>query len=237
MKKIVSMVAGLAAGSLFAAVAPSVQEISFTVQGDKYADGTAVLDGECYALVWSADGQFDGINVDGSAKDKNDKVLYVGSFEKGQSVTFQIEDGAFTDGLFDIWVLDTRKFENGEVKSVGKVGNAVVATSAAKATETAIAVASSANAVPGTKAEGVVGGAVVSGATIDKSSIPALKFTSIKVDGDWVVMEAEGSVPGVNYVTKNANGDEGSISSGNGGKITLIRPKKADGEIIRGMVK
>ena len=40
--------------------------IAFSTKGpDRYADGTTVLDGECYALVWSIDGNFDGFSADG----------------------------------------------------------------------------------------------------------------------------------------------------------------------------
>ena len=56
MKRLTMMlgVAGLAVAS-FAAVDDTL--ISFSTPGpDKYADGTDVLAGECYALVWSKDG-------------------------------------------------------------------------------------------------------------------------------------------------------------------------------------
>lgn len=236
MKKLVSMVMGLAAAAAFAIPMPEVQVLTFSVTGaETYADGSALADGECYALVWAKDGEFDGINVDGTAKGADEEVLYIGTIDKDSTVAFQIEDGFKTGGAFDIWILDTRVLENGAVKKVGKSGDKVVVTHAAKATAASVAVAGS-QAAP-TAAKATEGGAVVSGATVNAADIPALKFTSIKVDGDWVVMEAENSVSGVNYVTKNADGDEGAITSGNGGKITLIRPKKADGEIIRGMVK
>lgn len=235
MKKLVSMVMGLAAAAAFAIPMPEVQVLTFSVTGaETYADGSALEDGECYALVWAKDGEFDGINADGTAKGADEEVLYIGTIDKDSTVAFQIEDGFKTGGAFDIWILDTRVLENGEVKKVGKSGDKVVVTHAAKATAASVAVSGS-QAAP--TAAPVAGGTVIAGATVNTADIPALKFTSIKVDGDWVVMEAENSVSGVNYVTKNADGDEGAITSGNGGKITLIRPKKADGEIIRGMVK
>ena len=51
--------------------------ITFSTNGseqDRYADGQVVLDGECYALVWSQDGAFEGINADGTLVDSNDNV-------------------------------------------------------------------------------------------------------------------------------------------------------------------
>lgn len=233
MKKLVSMVMGLAtAATVFAVGEPQVQFLSFSVTGtETYADGSALADGERFALVWSADGVFEGIDVNGKAKGEGDDVIYIGTIAKDQPIAFELPPNFKAGGFYDIWILDTRVFDRGEVK----VNSKLVVTHAAKATAASVAVSSS-QAAP-TAAKATEGGAVIAGATVNTADIPALKFTSIKVDGDWVVMEAEGSVPGVNYVTKNADGDEGAITSGNGGKITLIRPKKADGEIIRGMVK
>ena len=234
MKKLVSMVMGLAAAAAFAAPMPEVQVLTFSVTGaETYADGSALVDGECYALVWAKDGEFDGINADGTAKGADEEVLYIGTIAKDSTVAFQIEDGFKTGGAFDIWILDTRVFEGGAVKKVGKSGGKVVVTHAAKATAASIAASSSLAAPTAVKA--AEGGTVVAGATVNTADIPALKFTSIKVDGDYVVMEAENSVPGVNYTTKNTNGEAGAVTSGNGGKITLIRPTKPQGELISGV--
>ena len=54
--------------------------ITFSTNGaepDRYADGEVVMDGECYALVWSKDGVFEGIRADGEPIDSNDKVVLV----------------------------------------------------------------------------------------------------------------------------------------------------------------
>lgn len=54
--------------------------ITFSTCGagpDRYADGEAVMDGECYALVWSKDGVFEGLQADGVPVDANDKVVLV----------------------------------------------------------------------------------------------------------------------------------------------------------------
>ena len=77
MKRLLTVfgVAGLAMAS-FAAVNDTL--ISFSTPGvDTYADGTAVRDGECYALVWSADGVFEGLDVNGRPLDAADAVVLV----------------------------------------------------------------------------------------------------------------------------------------------------------------
>ena len=235
MKKLVSMVMGLAAAVAFAVPVPQVQVLTFSVTGaETYADGSALAAGECYALVWSEDGQFAGINGDGTAKRAGDEVIYIGQIVKGADVSFQIADGFKSSGSFDIWILDTRVFENGAVKSIGKTaGGKVTVTHAVKATAAAVAVAGSQTAP--TAIGGVAGGAVVSAQTAP-SNIPPLKFTSIKLDGDYVVMEAANTVPGVNYATV-ADGKESGITTATGNTIILIRPKEGDSAIIRGLAK
>ena len=234
MKKLVSMVMGLAAAAVFAAPMPEVQVLTFSVTGaETYADGSALADGECYALVWAEDGEFDGIKADGTAKGADEEVLYIGTIAKDSTVAFQIEDGFKTGGAFDIWILDTRVLENGAVKSVGKSGDKVVVTHAAKATAASVAVSGSQTAPT---AAPVADGTVVTGATVDPTKIPQLKFTSIKLDGDYVVMEAEDTVPGVNYVTVSG-GKESGITTATSNKIILIRPKEGNSAIITGLSK
>ena len=237
MKKLVSMVMGLAAAAVFAIPMPEVQVLNFSIQGNEtYADGSALANGECYALVWSEDGVFEGINGDGTAKGAGDEVIYIGQIVKGADVTFQIADGFKRSGSFDIWILDTRVFENGAVKSVGKTADGkVTVTKAVKATSAAVQVASSKSASAPTAIGGVPGGAVVDAPTAP-ANIPQLKFTSIRLDGDYVVMEAENTVPGVNYVTVSG-GKESGITTATGNKIILIRPKEGDSAIISGLAK
>ena len=235
MKKLVLTAMGLAATTAFAVTMPAVQVLSFSVKGtETYADGSALADGECYALVWSKDGEFDGINADGTAKGEGEEVIYIGKIVKGADVSFQIADGFKTGGCYDIWILDTRIFVNGEVKSVGKATNGnVTITHAAKATSTAVAVSGSQSAP--TTAGGVSGAVVVSGPTAP-ASIPALRFTSITLDGDYVVMTAANAIPGVSYTTV-VDGKEAGITTATGDTIILIRPKEGDRAIIQGIDK
>lgn len=237
MKKLVSMVMGLAAAVAFAIQMPQVQVLTFAVTGSEtYADGSELQDGECYALVWSSDGEFEGIAPNGTAKDPDDKVLYIGTIQKDRQVVFQIGDGVTTAGRYDIWILDTRIFVDGKVDKVGKsAGGKVTITHAAKATTASVAASGSGSLTP-TALPTVPGGVVVSGKTVAPGEVPAFKFTSIRLDGDYVVMEAENTVPGVNYATV-ADGKETGVTTATSDKITLIRPKTGDSAIIRGITK
>ena len=144
MKRLMTMlgVAGLAVAS-FAAVDDTL--ISFSTPGpDKYADGTDVLPGEVYALVWSADGQFDGIKADGTTVDPADKVvLLAGAAKQGANGTYcppllyQVDAelaATLANGVYAVYLLDTRVTaadgavavggvdENGKLKAVNSYG-------------------------------------------------------------------------------------------------------------------
>ena len=233
MKKLVSMVMGLAAAAVFADPMPQVQVLSFSVQGtETYADGSALADGECYALVWSADGKFEGINADGTAKDAADKVVYVDQIEKDRTVCFQIVDG--NAGVFDIWILDTRVFNNGAVASVGAVDGKLTVSRAAKAAGAAVKVADSvAPAAPAT-ATGVDEGGFAP--TTDLANVPQPKFIKIDPNGDFVEMEVADVIPGVRYATMTVDGKAktGEFTA-TGASLKLIRDKKL-GELIKCVV-
>ena len=61
---------------------------------DCYTDGTIVMDGECYALVWSPAGTtFSGFNADGTAASSRDRVVLAGELA---------QDGRCPDAVFQI---------------------------------------------------------------------------------------------------------------------------------------
>lgn len=120
MKKLTLMmgVAGLALASL-AAVNDTL--ISFSTPGpDTYRDGTTVRDGECYALVWSQDGVFEGVKDDGTAVDANDRVVLVAPVAKGgrcPDLVYQVAAAtaeALKGGRYGVYLLDTRRTVAGE---------------------------------------------------------------------------------------------------------------------------
>ena len=85
MKIIAMFFASVMTGLVYAA---SINDtcISFSTKGpDTYLDGSVVLDGECYALVWSKDGVFDGFNAKGECIDALDRIV-LQSFSKFQKM-------------------------------------------------------------------------------------------------------------------------------------------------------
>lgn len=94
--------------------------VLFSTPGpDAYADGSQVLDGECYALVWTPIGEaFAGIGSDGVAKGGS-RVLLKAPVAKGgrcPCVQFTV-DGAYyeanglSNGTMAVYLLDTRRYK------------------------------------------------------------------------------------------------------------------------------
>ena len=111
----------LMAGRIFADGADDAL-VSFSTTGaepDRYADGTAVLDGECYALVWSSDGTFEGLLANGMPADPNDKVVLLAPVARNghcPKVLFQIPASTARElagGVFGVLLLDTRVAKDG----------------------------------------------------------------------------------------------------------------------------
>ena len=81
-------------GSVFAYGSMQDKLARFSTPGpDCYTDGTIVMDGECYALVWSPAGTtFSGFNADGTAASSRDRVVLAGELA---------QDGRCPDGFPD----------------------------------------------------------------------------------------------------------------------------------------
>ena len=206
MKKLMTMVG--AVGMAFAATAAIDDALlSFSTVGpDKYADGTDVLPGECYALVWSADGQFEGRKADGTTVDPADKVVLVAPVAKQgangtccPSILYQV-DKAFAEshanGQYAVYILDTRVKaadgtvavggvdENGALKVVNGYDAVSAGTTANSAAESIKTVATTA-----------VGGASV--ATLAEVDAPVI--TAIKPNGTKITISASGLSPVATY--------------------------------------
>ena len=114
MKKILMVAAVLAGVTCFGAQNDTL--LTFSTKGpDKYKDGTTVLDGECYALVWTKTGAtFGGFGADGKLKSETDKLVLVASVAKGgccPSTLFEIsakDAEQYEGGTFALYLLDTR---------------------------------------------------------------------------------------------------------------------------------
>ena len=114
MKKLLFVAMMLAAGICLAAENDTI--LTFSTQGpDTYGDGTTVLDGERYALVWTKDGTaFAGLTADCRPLADTTKVIAVAPLAKDgrcPETVFEIDAGyaeTLSGGSFALYLLDTR---------------------------------------------------------------------------------------------------------------------------------
>jgi len=183
--------------------------VTFSTKGpDRYGDGSVVLDGECYALVWTASGAtFGGFAANGSLVSATDKlVLVAGLAEGGKCPTTVFEIAAadveanYKNGTFALYLLDTRvKDAAGKVKVGGKDLLATKAPAVNAAGEVAAGVSTS-------------GGGSVGGATTTSlaevgvySKIGEPKITGFAVSGATVKITVEGMEPVADYFVVPGN--------------------------------
>ena len=127
MKKLVcAMLMAAAAIAAFADGDDNVVVLVTTAGPDTYKGGETVLDGECYALVWSSDGVFDGFTAAGEPVDKNDRIVNVGAVAKNGHCRAAFEISAtlvdsLKNGVYAIYLLDTRVKEGESVVPRGLV--------------------------------------------------------------------------------------------------------------------
>ena len=166
---------------------------TFSTKGpDRYADGTVVKDGECYALVWTKTGAtFAGITVTGEAAGDQDlnRVLCVAPLAKDGrcrevvvEVNKVVADQYAGAGTFSLHLLDTRKADGtpgGLEAGVNGYGTAQEFSLAAK------------SAADGVQAGIATNAALAATATILPASIPQPKIKSIEVKDGIVRLTVE----------------------------------------------
>lgn len=204
------MVAAVAAGAAFAAANDVV--VTFSTPGpDRYADGTAVRDGEKYALCWSQDFAGFSINSDGTAE--GGSVVIAAPVAKGgrcPTVVFEVDaDYAaanFPGGEWAVYLLDTRDFGAGSVNTSGFVAKASV----------------------GSAKVGSIAGVQAAATTVAGGvEVPRPEVTGIKVVDGYVYVTVKGTVPFLAYgLAEGATPDDVSTP------VDGAQPGDANEEIV-----
>ena len=173
--------------------------VSFSTTSDKYADGSTVKDGEWYALCWSADESFDGLNLDCTPKNPDEKVLILAPLaENGRcpSVVFQIDSKeAPAGGNYFVYLLDTRNAD-GAVSGVKTVDGRRVPENVVNGS--AVAQSYAASSADGVK----IASAGASGAAVGTEGWAAVqpKIEGFELVGDATVkITVVGMMSGLNY--------------------------------------
>ena len=183
---------------------------------DRYADGSIVRDGECYALVWSPAGTaFAGFNADGTPVSSNDRVVLAGALAqdgKCRDAVFQIpakEYAVLAGGEWAVCLVDTRNLagvptgtQNGKpvrVNRWGIVSGGVEITTAASARPRLAATG-------GTRSVASDGGRGATALPVRANNLSAVppnllppQITAIEVGDGEVWLGVGGTVPYLSY--------------------------------------
>lgn len=224
MKKIVAVFAMAAlAGAAFGAANDAMVEFS-TVGPDTYADGSVVLDGECYALVWMKNGSA-GLTIAADGSVEGGEIVLAASLAKGgrcPRVFFEVDandlDTKYVGGSWGVYLLDTRRWgADGSEKPAGTVNGKVRLVNAAGAVPGAAVTVS--NKGTGSTLSVAKAAAVASGATAVPEGAPKPEITGFRVEGANVFVTVRGTVPYLQYgISTGATPD--SVVDGIGDKQT-----------------
>lgn len=197
--------AALLGGAVAAAVPEDAAVVGFSTTGpDRYADGTTVLDGESYALVWTREGvPFAGFNVDGSVVDAaNAALLYAGPLAKGGRceplkvvVDPLLLKGYLANGALSLHLLDTRAWT---ADGAASVAGAARVQGATRVTE-GVAVAADAAGPFRSATGGTAGAHPLYAASAVGDDVPAPRITGLRVEGDEIVLTVANTVRALNY--------------------------------------
>ena len=202
MKKSVLFV--MSAALAFAAnAAQNDSLVTFSTKGpDKYADGTTVLDGECYALVWTPKGSAGAVVAANGTVQGGEIVLTAPVAKNGRcpKVVFEVDAGLvasrYKDGTWNVYLLDTRRYgEGGAVSLAGLAGGRATVVNAAGAVD-----GSSVNLSAGSVAAlSGLHGATASGETAVPEGTPRPEIVGIRIEGANVFVTVKGTVPYLQY--------------------------------------
>ena len=238
MKKSVAVLFSVLSAAAFAGMDNVVVTFS-SVGPDTYKDGTTVVDGESYALVWTPDGAtFGGIKADGTAVPPSKVALTAPIAKDGKCprVMFQIDEdyakANFPGGSWGIYLLDTRVFAtdaNGVVQKDAQGKNIVTGVSG-KSVKGYGEVA----AIDGTSLAQV---AVSTPASAGLASMANVRIRDIKFVGDNVLLYVEGANAGRFELSIGSQPStlvpDGKDRVGTLEELIIARPKTAGGEFFQ----
>ena len=247
MKKTMMMGVVLA-GALSAFAGLDNIAITFSTPGpDKYRDGRTVLDGECYALVWTPTGAtFGGIAADGKAVAPSKVVLKAPVAKDGRcpNILFEVDENYakanYPGGSWCVVLLDTRKFvtDADGVVQTGEDGLPKVASWGA-GSSVVNGYGETGATVVGTLGSANAAGAVASGmGALMPEGFGAARISDFRIVDDNVYITVKGSHGSVRYGVRSGESPDALAGDGESrygktdGEMIIVRPKKAGGEFL-----
>jgi len=237
MNKSLAVFGMAAALSCAAMAAQNDALLVFSTPGpDTYADGTTVLDGECYALVWlPKSSSAIEVSADGSAS--GGEVVLTAPVAKGghcPGVMFQIPasdvEEKYSDGTWGVYLLDTRRWSaDGSVAPAGLKPDGTARLVNASGSVSGAKVVVSAGSVSSFAASGASSASAVSTVPVDA---PKAEITAIRILGGRAFVTVRNTAPYLQYgltagatpgtVTERV--DAPQTGSENGEEIVLVAP-------------
>ena len=182
---------------------------------DRYADGSVVADGECYALVWSPAGKaFSGFQADGTAVSPDDCVVLAAPLARDgrcPESLFQVpaeESAALEGGEWAVCLVDTRRADgvpagtrDGAPLRVNRWGLVAGGVAARPAAATGLKFAAPSQA-PATRSAGTGVRAATLSAVPDTA--PASVITAMEVADGAVALWVTNTVPYLTYTISSS---------------------------------
>ncbi len=242
MKKFIAICA--CAASVWAFGAANDVILTFSSKGpDTYADGTQVLDRECYALVWIPNGSTgfaiaaDGTEVD-PAQGKIVLTLPVAKGGRCPTIAFQLGAGVadkYTNGEWALYLLDTRKVAaNGKVTLAGVVNGRAKAVNAAGLVTSGSVKAKNTRDDNDTAPASLKAGASAASAgvaSVVPANAPKPEIKGIKVEGGYVYVTVANTAPYLQY-NLTAGDTPSTISEERAAETPVNGSESVDEEII-----
>lgn len=233
-----SIALSLTLGIAAVAFANSVGDarISFSTKGpDRYADGSVVMDGECYALVWSNDGKFDGFTANGECIDSYDRIALIAPVARDgrcPPVLFQIpqiEAEELAGGQYAVYLLDTRIASGEAVRPCGTVNGKLALMNGYGAASANLAVGGL-SAKTAAETENGAAGLVASNVSAAPADCEQPRIKSMRIEGDNVFLTVENlkgfmRVRSGGDLTASDSATAAVETSGEGGEVTLVTRK------------
>lgn len=211
--------------------------ISFSTKGpDRYADGSVVMDGECYALVWSSDGKFDGFAANGECIDGYDRIVLMAPVAKDGRclpVLFQVpqaEAEELAGGQYAVYLLDTRVASGDAVRPYGTVNGKLALMNGYGAASANLAVGALNSVKVEENAEDKAGGQIASVLAAVPADCAQPRIKSMRIEGDNVFLTVE-NLKGFMRVSSGSDVSASDAAtaavetSGEGGEVTLVTRK------------
>ena len=203
MKKTL-LTATILAGSLAFGAANDTVLVFSTKGPDTYGDGSTVLDGERYALVWVKDGtEFAGLTADCQSCAETTKLIAVAPLAKGgkcPETVFEIDADyaeTFKGGSFALYLLDTRvKGADGKVTLSGASG--VPGGHALPTTVNAAGLASTSTSTSSSLSTSTANAVALADVGV-YAKIDEPKITAMKVEGAAIELKVSGMSAAADY--------------------------------------